>query len=144
MGPPRICFATFEVSPFTGGGIGTWLRNTLDAYSGRGAQFEVVYYGADPIDPIAFAKRFPGVIFRGLDMTAPWAEAMPTDGPLFQSGLDTISQWRSYVLAMALKHLERTTGAYSVIERPSQCAFTARRACSAPPSTEAGVSRISC
>ncbi|MFV0296159.1 MAG: glycosyltransferase [Hyphomicrobiaceae bacterium] len=38
------------------------------------------------------------------------------NGPSRSSGFDTISQWRSYVLAMALKKLESDTGPFDIIE----------------------------
>lgn len=112
----RVCFVTFEIAPFTGGGIGTWLRNTLDAYAGRGANLEVLYYGDSPIDAFAFGKRFPGVVLHVVRMDEPEKGLLPQGGPSRLSGIDTISQWRSYVLAMALKRLELETGHFDVIE----------------------------
>ena len=112
----RVCFASFEIAPFTAGGIGTWLRNTLDAYSERDYACEVLYYGDQRIDGHAFEARFPGVKLHAVDLEDPSGEFLPRDVTRQEKGFDTIAQWRSYVLAMALKKLERDTGPFDVIE----------------------------
>lgn len=112
----RVCFASFELSPFTGGGIGTWLRNTLDAYANSDCRFEVLYYGQTKIDQFIFSQRFPGVKLIAVDMDRPGVDILPPDGPSRSSGFDSISQWRSYVLAMVLMNMERESGAFDIIE----------------------------
>lgn len=112
----RVCFATFEISPFTSGGIGTWLRNTLDAYSGRQTKLEVLYYGSSPIDTKAFVSRFPRVILHQVDVLSPGNGILAQEIADSAAEIDTISQRRAYVLAMFLKHLEQTTGPFDVIE----------------------------
>ena len=112
----RVCFASFEVSPFTAGGIGTWLRNTLDAYAGRDCTLEVLYYGDKKLNSDAFTRRFPRVKLHTVDWADLEEDIFPRNGPKQKASFDNVAQWRSYVLAMTLKKLENETGPFNVIE----------------------------
>jgi len=116
MSSRRICFVSFEIAPFTGGGIGTWLKNTLNAYSSRNVQLEVLIFGQPWIDPAVFAMVFPKVTINQIDVDNPPEGIVQPWQPQRANGFDSFAAWRSYILMRALQDLERRTGAYDVIE----------------------------
>src|SRR5262245_33628537 len=111
----RVCFVTFEIAPFTGGGIGTWMRNTLRAYAGRGVAFEVLFFGQPHIDPAAFSAFYPDVVLHQIDIDClPPGLLEPCQ--LQRSAFEFHAAWRSYVLMRMLQKLEQETGSFDVIE----------------------------
>jgi hypothetical protein len=116
----RICFATFELAPFTGGGIGTWLANTLHAYKDRPTQFEVLFCAGVTPDAEAFARIYPDVVLHSIALDDP-DESLLRGRVLSRKDMASIAQWRSYLLMCALENLERTTGRFDVIEFVDWC-----------------------
>lgn len=116
----RVCFATFELAPFTGGGIGTWLANTLHAYEDRPTQFEVLFCAGVTPDADAFARAYPGVVLHRVDLDNPNEELLKGRA-LRRSDMASIAQWRSYLFMCALENLERTTGRFDVVEFVDWC-----------------------
>src|SRR5262249_42599249 len=111
----RVCFVTFEIAPFTSGGIGTWLRNTLETYRRQDCVFEVLLFGQPCIERTAFALVSPDVALHQIDLEnmpeqtiAPW-QAQRRD-------FDSFAAWRSYAVMRALQRLEHERGPYDVIE----------------------------
>ncbi len=111
----RVCFATYELAPFTGGGIGVWLANTLHAYKDRPTRFEVLFCGQTPPDPAEFERAYPGVVLHAVALDQPDTDILKNRA-LRRSDMTSVSQWRSYLLMCALEHLERTTGRFDVVE----------------------------
>jgi glycosyltransferase involved in cell wall biosynthesis len=115
MSQRRVCFVTFEIAPFTGGGIGTWLRNTLRAYTRQGVTLEVLLFGQPHVDPAAFSAVYPDIVLHQIDfdylppgLLEPWQQQ--------RSAFEFHAAWRSYVLMRMLQKLERETGFFDVIE----------------------------
>lgn len=111
----RICFATFELAPFTGGGIGTWLGNTLEAYCDTNAQIEVLFYGRQTISQAEFGAIYPSVILHVLDCGRSETNLLSPDQP-GRPAFHSEKMWESYIIMRKLEQLERDTGAYDVVE----------------------------
>ena len=116
----RVCFVTFELAPFTGGGIGTWLANTLETYEGRGADFEVLFCGATMPDRDLFRRIYPRVVLHAISLESPDEEILHGRS-LRRGDMISVAQWRSYLLMCALEKLERETGRFDVIEFVDWC-----------------------
>lgn len=112
----RICCPVFEIAPFTGGGIGTWIANTLDAYRGADLRFEILFYGRQNISATEFAAVYPGVIFHTVDIDDPGSGVVLPGQPAHGQGMASAKMWTSYVLMRKLEQLERDTGPFDVIE----------------------------
>jgi Glycosyl transferase family 2/Glycosyl transferase 4-like domain len=112
-----ICFVTFEVGPFTAGGIGTFMRNTLATYAGRGTDMHVLVVGVHKIDPLAFDTLFPGVGLTLLDPET-YLERDPTDAALPRSMMESRFQWYSHIAMRQLRRMERAGQRFDVIEFP--------------------------
>lgn len=110
----RVCFPTFEIAPFTGGGIGTWLATTLDQYADEG-EYEVLYYGKQPISEAEFSLVYPNVKLHCID-TEDASEVLDENQLRKEDGFESYHVWISYVLMRKLEVLEREFGSYDVVE----------------------------
>jgi hypothetical protein len=120
--PPRrrrVCFVTYELYPFTGGGIGTWLANTLATYQDGPADFELVFCGPAP-SPDAFARTYPGVKLYCLDLERP-DPAVTLGRTADRHNFRSFAHWRSFLLMCKLEQIERDTGPFDVIEFIDWC-----------------------
>lgn len=107
---PRICFVTFELSPFTGGGIGTWLANSLKTYDTADCQYEVLYYGQQRISHVEFEAIYPSVKLHSLD------DLHYPHPPKLHQEFDSVRVWQSYSIMRKLQGLESLSGPFDVIE----------------------------
>ncbi|MCO5073027.1 MAG: glycosyltransferase [Rhizobiaceae bacterium] len=116
----RICFATFELAPFTGGGIGTWLANTLIAYRDRSTRLEVLFCAQNLPDPAEFKRLYPGVVLHTISLDTPPDELLE-GRTLRRKDMISVAQWRSYLLMCALERMEKETGHFDVVEFVDWC-----------------------
>lgn len=116
----RVCFVSFELAPFTGGGIGTWLANTLNAYRDTSTQFEILFATTHPPAKQEFQRRFPGVILHAINVDEPDPQAL-SGRALARDDFATHAQWCSYLFMAALERLQTTTGRFDVIEFIDWC-----------------------
>ena len=70
MSKRRVCFVSFELSPFTGGGIGTWLANTLNAYENTDAEFTVLFCATKIPEVEDFKNEYPNCNLFGINPDA--------------------------------------------------------------------------
>jgi glycosyltransferase involved in cell wall biosynthesis len=113
----RVCFVTFEVAPFTAGGIGTFMHNTLKAYALCDAKIHVLFVGQQRIEEAAFRAVFPSVFLHLLDPnTYDDSDDGPDDPP--RRFMESRFQWYSHVVMRELKRLAEQHGPFDVIEFP--------------------------
>ena len=116
----RVCFVSFEIHPFTAGGIGVWLANTLEAYCDGPADFEVLFCGPHPPPADLFERIYPGVRLHLLDMDKP-DPGLLEGSAVGQHRFHSYAHWRSWLIMRALERLERETGPYDLVEFVDWC-----------------------
>ncbi len=112
----RVCFATFELHPFSGGGIGTFMYHLLKLRAGDdGTQISVLWYGEEEISERLFAAEFPQCeIYSAKE----WAELDDVSEELYPPS-DSYDQERlrqSFQLMRALRALEKKRGPFDAVE----------------------------
>lgn len=117
MQSTRVCFVTFEVAPFTAGGIGTFMHNTLREYASSDTNIHVLYVGQQVIDEAAFQVVFPGVILHHLDPDT-YDDAGDSPNAPSRRYMESRFQWYSHIVMRELKRLSERYGPFDVIEFP--------------------------
>jgi len=112
----RVCFVSFEIVPFTGGGIGTWLGNTLNAFQSPDTHCHVLFYGRQAISQVEFATAYPNATLHVLDVTAPGDDVLLPGQPAEPTPFESSKTWVSYALMRKLEQLERDLGGFDIIE----------------------------
>src|SRR5262245_37431429 len=114
----RVCIATWELKPFTPGGIGVLVHNILKVYGhDPDAEISVLWYGGSKVTERLFLRVFPTCRFFAAQ---DWVEKGNDTGALFPPAdaffLDR--HWQSFQLMRALAAIERDRGPFDVIEFP--------------------------
>jgi GT2 family glycosyltransferase len=115
--PLHVCIATWELKPFTGGGIGTLVYNLLKTYGNDlDSKLSILWYGDRSLTEQTFLRIFPHCRFfsarewaraEGLDAESPPERAFALD-----------RHWQSFELMRALRNIERRLAPFDVVEFP--------------------------
>jgi hypothetical protein len=116
----KICFATWELKPFTSGGIGTLLHNILKYYSSpsSGVAYSVLWYGEpNKVDQKLFEATFSDCKIYDV---SEWVKRDVLN-PGTYPGRDSFRLERhaqSFAIMRALRAIEAEYGAFDVVEFP--------------------------
>lgn len=120
MSKRRVCFVSFELSPFTGGGIGTWLANTLNAYENTDAEFTVLFCATKIPEVEDFKNEYPNCNLFGINPDAKNKD-LTENTQIEKSDFSSYSQWRSFLIMRKLKLLEQEGTIFDIIEFVDWC-----------------------
>lgn len=110
----RVCIATWELKPFTAGGIGTLVHNILKTCDFEKIELSVLWYGEKHFSPQMLGKLFPQCRFFSVHDWKTGDEFFDPPGDKFQSQ----RHLNSFELMKALKKIELELGKFDVIEFP--------------------------
>jgi hypothetical protein len=111
----KVCFATWELKPFSRGGIGVLIHNILKTYCLDQSEVSILWYGDTPIDEGLFRLEFPMV---NLFLADEWVNREEDDFYLDKTKYTIPQQWRSVQVMRALRNIEAVKGSFDVIEFP--------------------------
>ena len=112
----RICFATFEIAPFTGGGIGTVMKHLLTLH-GLDERIEpsLLWYGDKSISETMLRAEYPRCRLYSVDE---WSSLDDLDVYPPERCYDHRRFKQSVHLMKALRSIEQINGPFDVIEFP--------------------------
>jgi Glycosyl transferase family 2 len=112
----RICFATFEIAPFTGGGIGTFMKHLLTLH-GLDERIEpsLLWYGDKSISETMLKAEYPRCRLYSVDE---WSSLDDLDVYPPERCYDHRRFKQSVHLMKALRSIERINGPFDFIEFP--------------------------
>jgi hypothetical protein len=111
----KVCFATWELKPFSRGGIGVLIHNILKTYCPKQSEVSILWYGDNAIDEGLFRLEFPMV---NLFSTDEWVDHDEDDYYFDKTTYTFPQQWKSLQVMRALRNIEAVRGPFNVIEFP--------------------------